>query len=191
MKKAQINDRALVIDILARSFDKNPSVNYIVRQDDKREIRIRALMAYSFDVCMQFGKIWLSDDRRACALLLYPEQKNVTLRSIWLDIKLIFQVIGLSGIAKTLKRESNIKQKQLKVAMCYLWLIGVDPTYQQNGLGSQLLEEVLVDANNNNLPIFLETSVKRNIAWYARVGFQVYDYLDLGYKLFFLSNLSA
>lgn len=33
MRKATYNEKSLIIDILTRSFDKNQSVNYIVKQD--------------------------------------------------------------------------------------------------------------------------------------------------------------
>jgi ribosomal protein S18 acetylase RimI-like enzyme len=189
MRKAELSDKALVVDLLVGSFDENPSVNYIVRQDDKRKARIKALMAYSFDVCLLFGDVWIADDRQACALTLYPDQKKTTLKAIWLDIKLIFQAIGLSGISKTLNREAQIKKKQLQVPMVYLWFIGVSPLYEHRGMGSKLLQQVLDEAKRMNRPVFLETSVLKNIAWYERFGFQVYDSLELDYRLYFLNNL--
>jgi ribosomal protein S18 acetylase RimI-like enzyme len=189
MRKAELSDKTLVVDLLARSFDGNQSVNYIVRQNDKRKVRIKALIAYSFDVCLIFGDVWIADDRKACALVLYPDQKKTTLKTIWLDIKLIFQAIGLGGMSKTLNREVQIKKRQLKMPMMYLWFIGVSPLYQQHGLGSKLLQQVLDEAKRINRPIFLETSVLKNIAWYERFGFKVYDNLELDYTLYFLNNL--
>src|SRR4051812_6519475 len=121
MKKAKIEDQALVIEILAHSFDENPSVNYIIRQDKKREERIRALMAYSFDVCQMFGEVWLSENRMACALVLYPDKKKTTLKTVWLDIKLVLKAVGISGVSKTLRREAQIKEKQHNIPMAYLW----------------------------------------------------------------------
>jgi len=50
MINANPNDRALVVNLLAQSFDDNQSVNYIVKQDDKRIQRIRVLMDYSFAI---------------------------------------------------------------------------------------------------------------------------------------------
>lgn len=64
MKKANLEDRKLIVDILTESFDANHSVNYIIKQDSKRKKRIQALMNYSFDVCRAFGDVFLSDDRQ-------------------------------------------------------------------------------------------------------------------------------
>eukprot|EP01037_Dinobryon_pediforme_P007121 gene7121-7187_t len=97
------------------------------------------------------------------------------------------QMIGLT-IHQALNRESAIKKLQPKVDMAYLWFIGVDPIVQHKGSGSKLLSEVIDLANRQILPVFLETSTLTNLPWYKRFGFEIYEELDLGYKLYFLKN---
>lgn len=188
MKKAEKNDKPLVIEILAKSFNSNSSVNYIIKQDSKREKRIRALMDYSFEVCSAFGDVFLSDDKKACALIVYPDKKKATLKSILLDIKLIFQAVGLGNISKTLKREKLITTIQPKVPMSYLWFIGVDPLTQGRGIGSKMLQEIIDYSNSNNRPIYLETSTVKNLPWYEKFGFEVYNEKELTYHLYFFKR---
>ena len=188
MIKADTLDKDLVIRLLTKAFDDNQSVNYIVLKDQKRKERIEALMNYSFEMCCQFGEVFLSDDREACALILYPQNKETTLSAILLDVKLIFKAIGISGIKKALDRESKVKAKQSKEPMAYLWFIGVDPSAQHNGIGSKLLQEVITHAEHSQLPLYLETSTLKNLPWYERFGFQVYDQLTLTYNLYFLKR---
>ena len=87
MIRAQPEDKDLVVNILADSFEDNKSVNYIVRQDKKRSQRIKQLMAYSYDVCNLFGDVFLSEDKTGCALIILPDKKKTTLKSILLDAK--------------------------------------------------------------------------------------------------------
>lgn len=188
MKKAEKNNKPLVIEILAKSFNSNSSVNYIIKQDSKREKRIRALMDYSFEVCSAFGDVFLSDDKKACALIVYPDKKKATLKSILLDIKLIFQAVGLGNISKTLKREKLITTIQPKVPMSYLWFIGVDPLTQGRGIGSKMLQEIIDYSNSNNRPIYLETSTVKNLPWYEKFGFEVYNEKELTYHLYFFKR---
>lgn len=188
MIKASYHDKGLVIDILTKSFDTNQSVNYIVKQDKNREKRVKALMDYSFEVCYLFGEVFLSENKKACALILYPDKKKTTLKSILLDIKLILQCVGISNIKKALSRESKIKKLQPKEPMYYIWFIGVNPEYQNSGIGSSLLEEVIADSRQKKRPLYLETSTLKNIPWYKKFGFDIYNELDLSYKLFFLKK---
>ncbi len=188
MIEATPKDKDLVINILSESFDENRSVNYIVKQGSKRTERIRALMDYSFEVCHAFGKVYLSNDKKACALILFPDQKRTTFKSILLDIKLIFSCIGIENIGRALSREAKIKQLQPKKTMYYLWFIGVNPKYQNTGIGMKLLDEVINDSNAMKRPIYLETSTVANLPWYKKFGFEIYNELDLGYKLFFLKR---
>lgn len=191
MIKASYSDKSFVLDILTKSFDTNKSVNYIVKQDKKRVQRVRALMDYSFEICYLFGEVFLSDNKRACALILYPDKKKTTLKSILLDIKLILSCVGLSNVKKALTRESKIKKIQPKEPMYYIWFIGVDPVYQNSGIGTELLNEVIEDSSRKKRPIYLETSTTKNLPWYKKFGFDIYNELDLSYKLFFLKRDAA
>ena len=185
MIKAAAEDKPLILDILSKSFDNNRSVNYIIKNGHYQKKSIHALMEYSFEICSLFGEIFLSDDRSACALILYPHQKSTSLKTIWLDIRLIFKAVGLNGIAKVLNRETQIKKIQPKVDMAYLWFIGVDPVKQHRGTGSKLLSEIIAYTTGKYLPVYLETSTPENLSWYKRFGFEIYDRLLLGYTLFF------
>ncbi len=108
MIKAVYKDKHVAIEILARSFDDNKSVNYVVKQDKKRLERIRSLMEYSFEMCFLYGEVFLSDDKKGCALILYPHDKKSTIRTTYLDIKLVLGV-GISKVLKISDRESKIK----------------------------------------------------------------------------------
>jgi hypothetical protein len=188
MRRANYKDKNLIIDILTQSFESNQSVNYVVNQDEKRINRIRALMDYSFEVCYLFGDVFISDNKKACALIVYPDKKKTTLKSILLDIKLIIQSIGTKNVMKALSREALVKKIQPKIAMTYLWFIGVGLEDQNNGFGSDLLHSIIQYSNENNRPIYLETSTVRNLPWYSKFGFEVYSEQDLSYRLYFLKR---
>lgn len=188
MIRAKYKDKHTIVDILSASFQDNQSVNYIAKQDKKRTKRIRNLMAYSFEVCYLFGEVFLTDDKKACALILYPDKKKTTLKSTLLDIQLIFSCIGIENIKKALARETKIKQLQVKGLLCYLWFIGVKPECQNHGIGSDLLNNIIAENEKKKRPVYLETSTTKNLPWYNKFGFKIYNELDLGYKLFFLKR---
>lgn len=183
MIKATKDDKALVIDILSKAFDKNNSVNFVVKQDAKRIHRIVALMDYSFDVCYQFGDIFLSDDKKACALILYPDKQKTTLL---LDLKLVFNCIGLSRAKKVLDRNSKIKSCYPTKELAYLWFVGVNPQQQGKGLGTAFLKEVLAFTDEMKRPMYLETSMLQNLPFYKNLGYEIYQELNFGHQLYLM-----
>jgi ribosomal protein S18 acetylase RimI-like enzyme len=189
MKRADPSRKSLVIDILTKSFDDNKSVNYVVKQGPNRETRIRGLMNYSFEVCNAFGDVWISDDDKACALVLYPDKKRTTANAILSDVVMASSVIGLSRVPQVLSRESKIKSFHPKIPFTYLWFIGVAPEFQNRGAGSQLLNEVMEKSVADHRPIYLETSVSRNLPWYKKHGFEIFKELDFTYTLYLLRKL--
>ena len=183
MIKANKKDKDLIMRILTNAFQDNKSVNYIVKQDRHRIKRISRLMAYSFEYCRLFGEVYLSENRQACALLMYPHRKSTTLRSMILDMQLAVSCVGVTNIGKVLKREAVVKQLHTGIEMCYLWFIGVSPDAQHQGLGSTLLKEIIEQCDTAGMPVYLETSVQQNVPWYEKFGFGIYKELDLGYQV--------
>jgi hypothetical protein len=172
VKKVDSVHKPIVLDILVKSFDSNPSVNHVVKQDHKRKQRIRALMDYSFKVCSAFGEVWMSEDEQACALVLHPDKKRFTLHAIAWDIQLCLSCIGLTRVNVVLKRETDIKAFHPTAPFSYLWFIGVNPSVQYQGIGSNLLKEVIQQSEKLKRSIYLETSVEGNVAWYQKHSFE-------------------
>jgi len=77
MRQAKYEEKNLIVDILTQSFESNQSVNYIIPQDKKRMKRIRTLMDYSFEVCYLFGEVFISEDKKACALIVYGKNGEI------------------------------------------------------------------------------------------------------------------
>lgn len=184
MIKADYSDKSLVVNILSDSFDKNKSVNYVVKQDNNRRERIRRLMEYCFDDCFQFGEVYLSDNRQACALILMPERKSTSLKTILSDLKLARTCIGITRLPKVLIRESKAKKHHPKSPILYLRFIGVSPGEQRKGTGKALLNDIINESIQRKKSIYLETSMPENLPFYKGAGFEVYQELDVPHKLY-------
>jgi hypothetical protein len=189
MIRATYSDKSLIVDILSKSFDTNKSVNYLVKQDKYRKERIRILMEYAFDVCYSSGEVFLSVNKKACALILFKDKKKTNAESIFLDVRLAVYSIGLFRIKKILAREAKVKALHPKEPFYYLWFLGVAPAHQREGTGTHFLNELIQDSISQNRRLHLETSSIANIAWYKKFGLEIYDETDLGYKLYFIRKI--
>jgi ribosomal protein S18 acetylase RimI-like enzyme len=189
--KAEQSDKHWVVDLLAVAFHDNLSVNYLVKQDGKRGERIKALMSYSFELCLLFGAVWVKAEQTCCALVLYPDKKRRTFRSIGLDLTLIFRVIGFENVAKALTREDAVRKLQPMGELYYLWFLGVKPAHQHQGLGTEMMNHLKRECLDQNRIFCLETSMEKNLPFYKGLGFTLYKQLQLTYTLYFFKLASV
>lgn len=184
MTKASYSDKSRVIDILTQSFADNNSVNYIIKKDKYKILRVQELMNYSYNLCSTFGKVYVNKDGNSCALVMFPDKKKTSLKSIFWDFRFILKSLGIGNIKKALQREAIIKKNHPHIPFTYLWFIGTAITEQGKGLGAELMQQILSDSEKENRPVYLETSTVKNIPWYEKSGFKVYREIDFEYKLY-------
>ena len=55
----------------------------------------------------------------------------------------------------------------------YLWGIAVDPVYKRKGIGSALMTSVILKAETDKKPIYLETHDEKNVVYYQNIGFEL------------------
>lgn len=183
MTNNQIN-RITVVDILYHSFKENKSVDFVVKQDKRKDKRLRTLMEYSYYQGSRHGTIYLNENKTACAITLNSIKQKTTLKDIYWDLKLVVECIGITRVFKVLKRESLIKKNHPNFKYVHLWYIGVLPNHQGKGLGGMLMTEIMNNASEKCLPIYLETSAERNFKFYENLGFTLTNInSDLGYSL--------
>lgn len=188
MRKANFSDKSIILHILTRSFDDNKSVNYVIKQGQNRVDRIKRLMDYAFNMCNAFGEVWIAHDQQACALVLFPDKKQSSFRTLLWDFKLALSVIGFTRVTEVLKREAMIKLNHPREPFAYLWFIGVNPEVQGKGVGSSLVQGLIREYENKR-PIYLETSMQRNLPFYEKLGFEIFSSMQLTYTLYQLRRM--
>ena len=192
MIKAGPEHKERIIEILAECFDRNKSVNWIVKQDDKRKERVKVLLDYSVDICLNSDLVFLTDDLAGVILCHSSDDRLPVLQETLLSLKLILKVTGLAGIVKAFKREKYIRSFHPREEYIYIWFIGVDKTARRRGVGGTLVKHILEISNHGKRPVYLETSVEENLAFYQHFGFELYKEAEeeiFGFPLYFLKKV--
>lgn len=55
----------------------------------------------------------------------------------------------------------------------YLWFLAADPAHQRIGVGRALMQRVVREAAEADVPVYLETASPANVAYYESFGFEV------------------
>ncbi|MCW3109035.1 MAG: GCN5-related N-acetyltransferase [Segetibacter sp.] len=193
MIKAGNIHKERIIELLAECVDTNKSVNWIVKQDSKRKERIRDLLDYSFDTCIDSGQIYLTDDQNGVIICSMSDDKLPFLEEAYLTARFVINVTGIDGIGKALRREEYVTSfHPHDHEFIYIWFIAVDKTAEGKGVGSKMLREILDKSDNEKLPVYVETSEERNLKFYQKHGFEIYHTSEeemFGFKLYFLRRL--
>jgi len=175
MRIAARKDFPRIIEILAKAFDSNPSVTWVVKNDKKRPARVRALAAYSVKTAARRKGVYLSDNGHGIALCYRYNAKKEWITDFWNQAILVSKCIGLRNIFKVLQRERYTKSMRPKSGdYLYFWYYGVEPGHNGNGDAKDIKDEIFTMADKLALPVYLETSVEKNRRVYVRYGFEVY-----------------
>lgn len=173
MKLIQTSEAPKVIHILTQSFQSNPSALWVIKQDEKVQDRLHALIKYAVKTGLENNGVYLSADESAAAIC-FEEPAKSSFASYWNQLNLIGKAIGISRVPQVLKREGYLKKHRTSEPHLNFWFLGVNPVEKGAGGVYDLKDGIFELSREKQLPILLETSVERNKNAYERFGFQVY-----------------
>lgn len=192
MQKLSKDEVKSLVRILTLSFKDNKSIQYLTGTGKSQKRKLAILINYSLKQALSFGKVYLTADKKACALVIFPHKSKTTVKTILWDLKLMLFCIGVTNIGKVLKRETALKKIHPSTPFYYLWYIGVNPEDQNRGIGTALLQRIIRESRSVDQPIYLETSTRKNIPWYEKNGFYIFtEPLDFSYKLYALRMIHS
>ena len=152
MIKADFKDRKLVVDILVEAFeplDDDNSINFVVKQDDRRLERMRILMGYLFDKAMDSGEVFLSDNRASCLLINYAHKEQFTLGGLLSMLRLAFKCIGVERVAKVLKRQRMVKRNYPKTDHIRPMIFAIKNEFKGGATAPRLITQVFEEFKKN------------------------------------------
>lgn len=179
---AQRKDKTRVIEILSKSFQNDPQINYILGSNVNHNKKMKRLMAYSFEFGLANGKVEISEDKNSVAIWKSSNSKKMTINLFYESI-LFFFAFGWSGIKRISAMEKKIAAFYPdKTIFNYLWILGTNPNEQGKGYGTAILSKAINNFEQNKIPIYLETSTDSNLYYYQRKRFELYHSMILDTK---------
>ena len=169
------SDFALAGQVLGRAFSEDPLWS-VVMSDTK--LRGAMFAGAARMVAAGGGLVEATTDIAAVGLWMPPGRKlgwAAFLKSGLAPLRWVVRTPrqDLKRVM-TLPREID-KQREALITEPHwgLEILGVDPGSQGKGLGSALVEAGLQRADRDNVPTYVDTTDARNLAFYARFGFEV------------------
>jgi ribosomal protein S18 acetylase RimI-like enzyme len=174
LRRARAIDRGAVVRALARAFDADPVINYVLRQDDRRAFAFELFFDVAFrTLSLPHDEAWVAEDGAGAALWTPPGK--------WSDFTLVRSIhhlvraVGVRRSPRIFRALDRVGHLHPTQSHWYLFAIGVDPDRQGRGIGGALLDAVLTRCDASGTPAYLEASSPHNVRLYERKGFRITD----------------
>lgn len=176
VRAAGRDEAAVLGEVLADAFAEDPVFAWLIPPDVRgRDTRMRTFFTSMSRSYLRRGKpCYLTSDTSAAALWAAPGAWAMPLSQLILEAapngvafgRRLFRALGTqTQIARLHAGQSE--------PHWYLGYLGARRGRQGQGLGTQLLREVLAGADTDGVPAYLESSNQRNLPLYERNGFRV------------------
>ena len=167
------------VQVLSRAFFDDPLVEYITPDADKR----RATLPWFFGIATKYGEKYggtshTTPDAVQGAALWLPPGETIAPPTRMIRVGLLkapFK-LGLSSFMRFMSvtnKLEHLHKRDVPPDHWYLWVLGVDPERQGQGVGGSLIAPTLERADRERLPCYLETMKERNVTFYKKHGFDV------------------
>ncbi len=174
MKTAKYKDKSKVIRIIEESFNDNNTFNWLTQNNGKKTERLKAMAEYMWNIGFAKKGVYLSTDEEAVAICYKKYNKINVLKNIYFKFKFLKDVIGFSNIFKIIRRQKRLMLHKPSSNYLYFWLFAASDKGKGSGGAKDLQKGIYELSQQENLPIYLETTIPKNKNVYERYGFETY-----------------
>jgi ribosomal protein S18 acetylase RimI-like enzyme len=173
-RAASRDDSGGAVLTLARAFARDPFTDWLVRRDAGRAAALRACFQLAYaGVAFRFGCVEVTDDLSGVALWLPPGAWRLRpLRDLGL-LPALGRVVGARRLLGRLAGLHALHREHPREPHYYLFVLGVDPERQGQGIGAALLRSRLDRCDEERVGAYLEATTDASRRLYERWGFRV------------------
>ncbi len=170
--------------VLARAFQDDPAPSYMIPDADERTRLLPELYRSVVRYALLYESIYtLVADECGYAVWMKPGSVAIPLhKMIRAGYLNSYLRVGLNRVGRALNYLNFAEAKRMAIVPephWYLFMLGVEPTRQNHGLGSSLLLPIITRADQQRLNIYLDTYNERTLSFYARHGFTIAEEGDI------------
>jgi len=175
IRTAGADDRESVARLLDSAFQDDPVSGWIFPGEDERRTIHPRLMAAFVDIVLAEGRVDVTEDGAACALWLPVPAESTHGHDDQDGFAQLREALDPDNERIELIGRLTADVHPSGRAHEYLWMIGVAPERQGEGLGTALIGAVLERCDRETVPAYLEASSARSRVLYERLGFELVE----------------
>ncbi len=177
LQKRNVSEASFVV---ARAFQDDLIDSYFFPNPEERKKKLPSFYEYRLGQAVRYGTVYAtSPNLKGIAAWLPYDLGEIPMWKMMLTggFKL-FRKMGNKVTSKMMAVKDYVESKTTKNAgdkYLHLEMLAVEPKFQWMGYAKKLLEPMFNRLDSENLSCFLETSTKKNVAFYQYFGFEVVE----------------
>lgn len=163
-------------EVLTAAFFDYPMFQFYFPDPKRRARYLAPYLEGALNCALRYGEVHTTPEISGVIFTLPPDHTKI---SLWEYIQNgclgapFF--LGFRNYARVSECEAFVAEIHEKIMNgrphYYLWGLVVDPGQQRKGVGRALLSPLLMKADSEKRPIYLETHEEKNVAYYQSMGF--------------------
>lgn len=165
--------------LLGEAFQDDPVWEWMCPVPRRRRAHLGRMFGQLIRRPMASGWVMTTDDHAGAAAWTAPGQWKVRPVDGLRISESLVRAIGPTRLRSRLRALGRMDRHHPTEPHWYLEVIGTDPAQRGRGTGGAMIEPMLERIDGEGLPVYLESSKERNLAFYHRFGFDVLDEVRL------------
>lgn len=166
-------------EVLLRAFRGDPGTDYMFPNPRRQERIMRGMMVASLRFGLRWGEVHTTaGDPKGVAVWVSPPGKAALTYARLMRTGMLRPALACNPgeLLRSLALGTHsglLDLDLLRQPHWYLWILGVDPEAQGQGVGSALLRSMMGREDVRGRACALETMKERNVRFYKKHGFRV------------------
>jgi ribosomal protein S18 acetylase RimI-like enzyme len=165
--------------VATKAFLDDIVYSYIFTDVEERERCLRRYLSAFFGFARHYGETYTLPGVEGVACWLSPWKTKPVLWQVIRTsfalprVTLSFQKESRNRMVALASVQNQVHSRAIRGRHWQLAVLVVDPMHQHQGIGSQLIQPVLRQADAEGLPCYLDTDTESNVRFYEHFGFTV------------------
>ena len=167
------SEKNRALDILEQAFYNVPGVMWMIKTTTNRRKHLRIFLSLCFQETSEKHGAYLTSDGNGVVFFYQLQNKPNLLFNFFRKLYLILSIIGVKRSLCVLKTRKMIDGVRPKKGW-YGWFLATDKDVIGTRAGYEIKRDMYRMADETNEPIYVETTMKRIMILYKKIGFQEY-----------------
>jgi hypothetical protein len=189
MKRANLEDKKLVVGILTDAYRNDPHVNYLLEKSRNKN-KLRIVMEYIFDLSYNKGEIYLNEDETAVALWDTSRKNKFSFKKLFQEVYIALQ-LGIDTTLRILKMNQLLEMNlPRKGEFARLYTLGVSNKGKGKGYAKKMIDFMAEKMSKTKATLYVDTISGSKIGTFNKSGFHLFKAIDFdNQKLYFLNRV--